>query len=180
MPTKTKEAVFISTDNYYRAVKVPEDEEYQGRRWVKVPGEAAVFNNGIFRTSDPEMIDFLKDHVDFNRMFWLQGEEPDRQRPFTEDVIAAITKASIAGDVATVSELRRQESVTHSRSAVFAAADAALEALGATESDATDVEPSPEPEAPEGPGEDVEGAEEGSDVASDPESADEAEPPDDE
>jgi hypothetical protein len=138
-PVQTEEVTFVSGKKKdLRLVKKPARKlkdpsgnvyEYQPATdvWFGVESKN---EPGYYKTSDPEIIEWLRQHpgnqansgTDF-----VEVEGP--QKPSVEDQLAAITRAGIDRDTQALSEVVRIEDETHEREQVYDAAVAALQQI---------------------------------------------------
>lgn len=94
------------------------------------PGESpweVEFQRGVFKTDDPVLIDWLRDHADNGAFFIEQGV--DEPRPLVSDQLAAISGAAARRDTEAIAEVMVEEKETHNRSVVLDAAAAALSGI---------------------------------------------------
>ena len=116
-----------------------------------IPGVVYRFNNHILRVrpgrdvmvetkpnwlaegEDPDkerdVVEALKAHRDFNSEFWVDGEEPNKPRPFEKDVLAALAKASAALDVDELRAMLDAERSSHNRPLLVGALSSAVESV---------------------------------------------------
>lgn len=86
-----------------------------------------------FRTDDAVLIDFLRNHENFNvdgpSGFWELGAAPDEPKPTMTEQTVALGKAQALGDIDEVEAILKLEKETHNREAIIEGAEAALETL---------------------------------------------------
>jgi len=89
------------------------------------------FEHGLFRTDDPKLIEWLRQHRLYNNPtgFWEMGAAPDEPRPTIDQQMKAIAEAAADGDLEGVEEVIQVENETHKRSSVLQVADAAATRL---------------------------------------------------
>lgn len=85
-----------------------------------------------FRTNDPVLIDFLRDHENFNTDgpsgFWELGAAPDEPKPTLTEQNVRLAKAQAIGDIEGIEEVLAIERETHNREPIIQGAEAALQA----------------------------------------------------
>ena len=128
----------------YRLVIEPGDE-YRDSRGERVVdrGHAVEFQGGVLETSDPDEIEFIRNHKDIGVKF-AEVEEQPVLVPQEEDpsaVIREIVQAQQDQDGDKLAEIYAREQQTHSRQSVLVAAEAALEVVEDRKPD-----PVPQPE----------------------------------
>ena len=87
------------------------------------------FENGVYQTTDENVVAWMREHPRFNEVFHEVGNEPDRMLPSVPDLTEQITRALLEGDTAKLSAIIIAEQDTHGREAVLEPAMAALNAL---------------------------------------------------
>jgi hypothetical protein len=107
------------------------------------------FEHNEFTTDDPVLIEFLRNHEDFNlpQGFYEQGAAPDEPKPTIKEQNARIIKATVAKDVAELEAIRAGELETHNRRPILDAVDNAISEIEAPESGAEE-EPSTSASSP--------------------------------
>lgn len=88
------------------------------------------FENHVFDTSDPKLIEWLRGRDTFNVVgpsgFYEQGAAPDEPRPTLAEQAVKIARASAEADVDAINDVLRLEKDTHNRVPIIQAAEAAL------------------------------------------------------
>jgi hypothetical protein len=74
-------------------------------------------------------VTWLKAHPQFGKTFWVEGEEPNKPRPFEHEVLKAMNEAVVALDVDRLRELLDAERSTHNRPLLTGALTSAVEAI---------------------------------------------------
>jgi hypothetical protein len=121
-------ATFVSPVNNLRLV------EKQGRRrplgehgdFENIPGVVHEFTEGRFVESDGEVLDFLRSHPQFGRLFFEQGAEPDRPGGSTAEIHKKIMDLAFDGDYGAIADILVGERTNLSRQDVIAACETAL------------------------------------------------------
>ena len=148
--TETQTSIFQAKDPNYRLVRVPMRRRYNERgEQENIPGLTYEFENGVLRTDDPDVIDWLRNHEQFNAKFWEMGNEPGREKPSVEEQVLAITDAAGRGDAERIAEIYDAESANHRREVVLKAAESALTAISAAAALTPSEEGSQAPTTPE-------------------------------
>lgn len=138
--TTIEEVTFISQCPGQILVKEPEDFDVVriGNRNVvkKLPAVRIEFGEGsnpnIYKTTDPEIIEWLREHPQFQvkeRGFWELGNAPDEPKPSMQSQIEEIARAAGARDVEAIKSVVEVEKDTHNREPVLAAARGALKGI---------------------------------------------------
>lgn len=102
------------------------------------PGESPWkidFQDFMFTTDDPVLIEFLRGHETFNnkeRGIWEQGRAPDEPQPTLADQAVAIAEASAERDTERLEAILELEKETHNRVPVIQGVEAALSAVGSS------------------------------------------------
>jgi hypothetical protein len=93
-----------------------------------IPEIRADFSHNQLETDDSKVIDYLKNHDDFNspRGWWLEGSAPDEPKPTRTDQGKAVARAAARGDVDKLRAVLDEERATHNRPDVIASAEEAL------------------------------------------------------
>jgi hypothetical protein len=139
MATATKEVTFVS-GKYPNLdlVKQPEvwEKNHAGVIVATEPSVRATFGEGgndpgYFRTSDPELIEWLRGHPLNGAKFIEEGA--DEPQPTVRDQVARIQDAAKAGDEDEIYATLQLEEETHNRTAVLDVGKASLMALSAKE-----------------------------------------------
>ena len=96
-----------------------------------VEGRSIFFNGYRYETSDPEEIEFLRNHEFFNkpRGIWEEGNAPDEPKPTQKERVRQITRASAQGDIDALEALLTDEQEGHNRPEIVSAIEDALEAV---------------------------------------------------
>lgn len=121
------EGRFISTDQNLRLVQIPGRNVLNPATGVlePVPGKAIEFRNGLV-DADSEDAAWLREHDEFNVLFFEQGNEP--RRPDDPSVVLeAIVDATAAGNADELETLYVEERASLSRPEVLRAAARGLE-----------------------------------------------------
>jgi hypothetical protein len=103
------------------------------------------FANSTFKTDDPKLISFMREHWLFNRAergFWEMGAPPNEPRPTIDQQMTAIAEAAAMGDLEGVEAVIAEENETHKRPSVLQVADAALKRLKEIDSELESPAPS--------------------------------------
>lgn len=95
----------------------------------KDPGLRIEFQQHLFTTEDPELIEFVRNHRFFNSQITEEGNEPDRIRPSLRERIDAIMAASAGHDPDALVDIIEDERATHNRVDVIEVAEQALERM---------------------------------------------------
>lgn len=123
--------VLVKEPMDYDVVKVGNRNVVKTLQAVRVEfGEGS--NPNIYTTSDPEIIDWLREHPQFQvkeRGFWELGNAPDEPQPTMNSQIEEIGRAAGARDIEALNKVIEVEKDTHNREPVFAAAKGALKGL---------------------------------------------------
>lgn len=115
-----EEVHFRSKGVNFRAVIKPSRRKTTEFGMETIPGTAADFApTGDYRTSDPEVVEYLRALPTFNVEFWEVGHEPG-QAPSIEPVIDRIAAAIIELDDAALSQLDGEERSSFNRPEVLA------------------------------------------------------------
>jgi hypothetical protein len=97
--------------------------------------------NGLFSTSDPKLIAWLREHPDNGIQFLEKGNEPGRLLPSEEEFRAQVVDAATQADVGGLRQLVDEERGSHGRGELIALAEHALERLGAELHDVASGDP---------------------------------------
>jgi hypothetical protein len=125
--TKQSEVTFVTRIINYRLTQIPEDwEELSGGRRRRILGHAAVFDEvtGTYTTSDPEEIEWLRNHDEFGSKFVEAGS--DEPKPTVAEQVTAVASAV---DIDQLEEIDTLERETHNRQIVLDAVHAAAERM---------------------------------------------------
>lgn len=76
-----------------------------------------------------DAVQWLKAHPQFNKLFWIDGEEPNKPRPFDHEVLAAMNDAVVHLDVDKLRGLLEAERSTHNRALLVGALTSAVESI---------------------------------------------------
>lgn len=132
---QTKPTTFIAKCENLVLVVEPRFPRFNhlGLRIGNDPGKRVEFDRGEFTTDDPELIEWLRAHRNFNvpsnQGFYEVGNAPDEPRPTIAEQHAAIEGAVAERDVEALEAVVAEEKATHNREVVFAAARIAARAL---------------------------------------------------
>lgn len=96
-----------------------------GQRLGQTPGVTAEFRNGLYETTDPEIVAKLRAHPGMNMTFVEVGAEPDRV-PSSGPMIERVMKATAELDAVSLEEILKEEQEGHARPDVIAACEAAI------------------------------------------------------
>jgi hypothetical protein len=118
-----------------KLIRIARDVELNHRGQVvnriePAPGETpweVEFKRGQFKTDDPVLIEWLRDHPDNGTFYVEQGV--DEPRPLVGDQLAAIMSAAAQGDTEAIAAVMVEEKETHNRKVVLDAAAAALSGI---------------------------------------------------
>lgn len=147
--TKNETVTFLAPCANLRLVKEPKFPtlNHLGLPVGMNPGVSVDFSEGQYSTSDPEIIEWLRNHRQFNvpgyQGFWEDGNAPDEPKPTIPQQQAALEAALDAKDADAVRAVIEEEKATHNREVIFASARIALKALAP--SDGTKKEKAPSP-----------------------------------
>ena len=94
----------------------------------QIKGVAYQFEDGVFRTDDPDILAWLRAHSAYHVDFHEKGAEPDRI-PDSSGVLGEVSEAAVAGDLKALQDILAVEQDGHQRPDVLSAAGAAVEAL---------------------------------------------------
>lgn len=154
MPTETKveSAEFRSPDPALTLVRRPERRRYnekgeleilEGQRFHFQPGDG---NLGVLNVTDPDAIEWLRNHDLCNQKFWEVGNEPGREKPTVTEAMTEVAKAAARGDATAIAAIYQREIESYNREPVKEAASQALAELenpgDAVEEGAGEQEPS--------------------------------------
>lgn len=112
------------------------------------PGRHAEFQDGVLRTSDPDLIAELRGHRLFNLVtanngFYEEGNSPDEAKPTIKAQLGALARAAAVADLDGINTVVETERDTHKRELVLSTAQEYLEALA--DGDASKKESAPSP-----------------------------------
>lgn len=130
-----REHVYVSPHSQYAITVRPKDDIPMpgpgGKtRYQRVPGKRAEFLDGILRTRDQEIIDFLADHPRRGTAFReVTAEQP---KPPSGPVLNEVIELTGHRNVEAIQSLLHTERHGDAREDVLLAAERALEVLGAT------------------------------------------------
>jgi hypothetical protein len=144
----TQTSQFVSGDNNLGLVRKPTTRRMNERgEWETAHGIKYEFRGGVLNVdSDQDVIDgvsaadWLRDHEQFNRLFWERGNEPGRV-PDSTGLLEQVVELAVDGDADKLAEIYVAERNTHSRRDVLKAIEAAIEKL-----DGEQPEPDPIPD----------------------------------
>lgn len=134
--TKKKAVTFISRFPDFKLNRLHPEYVYDGRG--KILGTDieedgsdpdVVFEDTVFTTDDPVLIDFVRDHEEFERNIWEQGAAPDEPEPRFADQMDKIVAATAVRDVDALNEVINEEESTHNRPQIVQAAESAIERI---------------------------------------------------
>lgn len=122
-----EEVVFQSKASNYRVVMEPQRRRQIGETNESeiVGGRALQFYDGVFKTSDPEEIDFLRNYASNGVFYFEVGSDNDRPDD-AAGLLTEIIKKSQEGDFDRIAEILVAERHGTSRAAVITACEAAL------------------------------------------------------
>jgi hypothetical protein len=134
---KPKAVTFVSRFPDYTLIRVAPDYEYNVRGQIvgtqkPEPDESPWridFTDSLFTTDDPVLLEFIREHEEFNRSIWEQGAAPDEPKPTHSDQMQAISTAAAYRDIPAIEAVVAEEEKTHNRAAILLAAEAAIEAI---------------------------------------------------
>lgn len=138
-PTKTEEVIFLSSHANLQVVMEPEDPVYdrKGRldREASEKGHRIEFEGGVYRTSDPKEIEYLRHLTDsrdpmYDERIQEKAKPLEEREPTQAAQLQAISAALVAGDREAIEKVGEVESETHQRTAVLQSVDGALKTLG--------------------------------------------------
>lgn len=134
---------FLSPTNNLRLVEKAARRKPLGEHgdFENIPGVTHEFTEGRLVVSDPETIEWLRDHEALGQLFYEVGNEPDRPGESTAKIHQAIIDHAFNGEFDKIADILVQERTTLSRPDVIAACEAALNKGGEDEP--------PLPETPE-------------------------------
>jgi hypothetical protein len=138
--TKQSEVTFVTRIINYRLTQIPEDwEELSGGRRRRILGHSAVFDEvtGVYKTSDAEEIEWLRNHDEYGVKFIEAGA--DEPKPTVAEQVTAIAGAV---DIDQLEEIDTLERETHNRQIVLDAVHAAAERIDAAPKAGADEETS--------------------------------------
>lgn len=123
---------FVSPTNELRLVKTPTRRKPigEGGDFINVPGESVTFREGQLVVSSPELLSWLRDHVEYGRLFHEQGAEPDRPREDTSAIHGLIVELALDGKTDQIADILVAERSSYSRPDVIAACEKALNKAG--------------------------------------------------
>jgi hypothetical protein len=122
--------VFRSPDANLILIRRP-GRSYQNERGeqISVEGKRYEFEHGTLTGLDPDDVEWLRNHENFNLKFTEVGNEPDRERPSVPEVMTEITKAAARRDAEAIAAIYQREIESYDRDVVKETASQALAAL---------------------------------------------------
>lgn len=122
-----EEVAFHSKASNYRVIMEPQRRRQIGETNESeiVGGKAIQFYDGVYRTSDPEEIDFLRNYASNGVFYFEVGSDNDRPDD-AAGLLTEIIKKSQEGDFDRIAEILVAERHGTSRAAVITACEAAL------------------------------------------------------
>jgi uncharacterized protein YciI len=134
---EAKSVVFRSKDQHLILIRragrsytneVGEQVSIAGQRYEFQPNGPFGQLTGL----DPDDIEWLRNHEQFNHLFTEVGNEPDRERPSVTEAQTEIAKAAARQDAEAIAAIYQREVESYDREPVKTAATAALAALEET------------------------------------------------
>lgn len=125
--TQQQEVVFQSKASNYRLVMVPQRRRQIGESNESeiVGGKAIQFYDGVYKTSDPEEIDFLRNYASNGTFYFEVGSDNDHPDD-AAGLLKEVIQKSAEGDFDRIAEILVAERHNLSRPAVITACEAAL------------------------------------------------------
>lgn len=118
-------ALFYSKTSNLKLTIEPAQQQYlpNGNVTTTSSGKRIEFQGGVFRTEDPDEIEFLREAAGYNSRalggFFEKGNEPDMPRPTPEEIDEIVYPAVAAGTPEPIEELLEAENEGHKRPAVL-------------------------------------------------------------
>lgn len=139
---ESKKIVFRSPDANLILIRKP-GRAYTNERGeqISITGKRYEFENGSLTDLDPDDVEWLRNHPQFNNKFNEVGNEPDRERPSVSEALIEITKAAARQDATGIAAIYQREIESYDRDTVKETASQALAALEELADEEGAVEP---------------------------------------
>ena len=111
----------------------------------QIERDASKVNGSLVDVPFDRLIDWLRNHPDFNQMhkpccFYEEGNAPDEPKPTLTEQMTRLAEASTLQSLDLIGEVRELEESTHQRVAILQACEAAEKTIALLTADDTDPE----------------------------------------